>query len=437
MYQELPPPTPPVAALRPRACCHHALGFWREGNNGRIPQRQTRQGQATREESRAEGIEARTVACSSCRMSYKMEVKVRDLVARGFYRDKIWIQCENEKCLKWRLLTNNDAALVDSSKPWYCHMNSDSWFNCCSVPEERYPEESVFHKCGQKFVYSQLPLGSLVLAKVSGWPSWPSILCPDGFTGQYVIYDEDGFVEQYHTEFLGKPHTTSWVAVHYVEPYGTGKLVENLKKTRQWYKSALEEAKVLSSLSSEERLTTCHLSHQGMKKPFHRKNRRFAQNKLVENNVNLNKIKGYKKLKREINQSTSRRPKRKLQVDAQESSPLIGRNDMLTSESRDVLQAENLMQDLEEMLKQIKESDMCTKSLMMEKQERSKKHQEYKLSDWKATTFQETALKVSTDDEKDCILIDGIEFKTGKCIEEITNQLKEIDIIMAELEVCL
>ncbi|XP_048464530.1 zinc finger CW-type PWWP domain protein 2-like [Rhincodon typus] len=275
-----------------------------------------------------------------------MEDKVKDLVARGFYRDKIWIQCENEKCLKWRLLTNNDAALVDSSKPWYCHMNSDSWFNCCSVPEERYPEESVFHKCGQKFVYSQLPLGSLVLAKVSGWPSWPSILCPDGFTGQYVTYDEDGFVEQYHTEFLGKPHTTSWVAVRYVEPYGTGKLVENLKKTRQWYKSALEEAKVFSRLSSEERLRMCHLSHQGMKKPFHRKNRRFAQNELVENNVNL-------------------------------------------------------------------------------------------LSDWKATAFQETELKVSTDDEEDCILIDGIKFKTGKCIEEITNQLKEIDIIMAELEVCL
>ncbi|XP_072431028.1 zinc finger CW-type PWWP domain protein 2-like [Chiloscyllium punctatum] len=298
-------------------------------------------------------------------LNYKMEDKVKDLVARGFYRDTLWIQCENEKCLKWRLLTNNDATLVDLSKPWYCHMNSDSWFNCCTVPEEGYPEESVFHKCGLKFVYSQLPLGSLVLGKVSGWPSWPSILCPDGFTGQYVTYDEDGFVEQYHVEFLGKPHATSWVEVQYVEPYCTGELAENVKKARRWYKSALEEAKVLSRLRSEERLRMCHLSRQ------------------------------------------------------------------------DVLQAEDLMQDLEEMLKQIKESDICTKSVMMDKQECSKKqHQEYKLCDWKATASQDTELKGSTDDEEDCMLIDGIEFKTGKCIEEITNQLKEIDILVAELEGC-
>ncbi|GCC24082.1 hypothetical protein chiPu_0002481 [Chiloscyllium punctatum] len=105
--------------------------------------------------------------------------------------------------------------------------------------------------------------------------------------------------------------------------------------------------------------------------------------------------------------------------------------------SSDVLQAEDLMQDLEEMLKQIKESDICTKSVMMDKQECSKKqHQEYRLCDWKATASQDTELKGSTDDEEDCMLIDGIEFKTGKCIEEITNQLKEIDILVAELEGC-
>ncbi|XP_060681283.1 zinc finger CW-type PWWP domain protein 2-like [Hemiscyllium ocellatum] len=260
----------------------------------------------------------------------------------GFYRDKLWIQCENETCSKWRLLTNNDATLVDLSKPWYCHMNSDSWFNCCTVPEEGYPEESVFHKCGLKFVYSQLPLGSLVLGKVSGWPSWPSILCPDGFTGQYVTYDEDGFVEQYHVEFLGKPHATSWVEVQYVETYCTGELAENVKKARRWYKSALEEAKVLSRLSSEERLRMCHLSCQ------------------------------------ELN------------------TDVIARK--------------------------------LSKGLLLQRT--------HQLCDWKATAAQDTKLKGSTDDEEDCMLIDGIEFKTGKCIEEITNQLKEIDILMAELEGC-
>uniref|UniRef100_A0A4W3GBP1 CW-type domain-containing protein n=1 Tax=Callorhinchus milii TaxID=7868 RepID=A0A4W3GBP1_CALMI len=83
----------------------------------------------------------------------------------------VWIQCEFENCLKWRILTSEDASVVDSNKPWYCNMNPNSSFSSCSVAEERYPEESAFHKYGLKLVYSQLPLGSLVLAKMSGWPS--------------------------------------------------------------------------------------------------------------------------------------------------------------------------------------------------------------------------------------------------------------------------
>lgn len=104
-------------------------------------------------------------------LNNKLQNKM-ELIDNGFYADTMWIQCENEDCLKWRLLTIEDAASVDSSKPWYCHMNNDTWFNCCSVPEESYPEESVFHQCGLKLVYSQLPVGTLVLAKMSGWPRW-------------------------------------------------------------------------------------------------------------------------------------------------------------------------------------------------------------------------------------------------------------------------
>ncbi|XP_051872937.1 zinc finger CW-type PWWP domain protein 2-like [Pristis pectinata] len=270
-----------------------------------------------------------------------------DLIDHGFYADKVWIQCEYEDCLKWRLLTNEDAACVDSSKPWYCDMNSDSWFNCCSVPEESYPEESAFHQYGLKLVYSQLPVGSLVLTKMPGWPRWPSILCPDGFTGEYVIYDKDGFVEQYHTEFLGNPHTRSWISVKQVEPYYTrGKLAEDFKRSRQWYKSALEEARMLSELTSEGRLKMCKLSNEVLKKSYNRKSREFEQNKSIAG------------------------------------------------------------------------------------------EKENTLSNWSVAVSEEIELQDSTGAE-DCTVIDGIEFRTGKCIEEISNQLKEIDVIMAELEGCL
>lgn len=84
--------------------------------------------------------------------------------------NRMWVQCENESCLKWRLLSPAAAAKVDHSEPWYCFMNTDSSYNSCSISEEDFPEESHFLESGYKIVYSQLPLGSLVLVKLQRWP---------------------------------------------------------------------------------------------------------------------------------------------------------------------------------------------------------------------------------------------------------------------------
>ncbi|KAF5921817.1 hypothetical protein HPG69_012990 [Diceros bicornis minor] len=48
---------------------------------------------------------------------------------------------------------------------------------------------------------------------------WPGILCPDPFKGKYVTYDLDGNVEQYHIEFLGDPHSRSWIDATFVGHY--------------------------------------------------------------------------------------------------------------------------------------------------------------------------------------------------------------------------
>nr|XP_036864499.1 zinc finger CW-type PWWP domain protein 2 isoform X3 [Manis javanica] len=140
-------------------------------------------------------------------------------VENNTFVNKVWIQCENESCLKWRFLSNDDAAKLDHNKPWYCFMNTDSRYNECSISEENFPEESQLHQSGFKIVYSQLPLGSLVLVKLQNWPSWPGILCTDPFKGKYVTYDRDGNVEQYHIEFLGYPHSRSWINATFVGHY--------------------------------------------------------------------------------------------------------------------------------------------------------------------------------------------------------------------------
>ncbi|XP_072139088.1 zinc finger CW-type PWWP domain protein 2-like [Mobula birostris] len=359
-----------------------------------------------------------------------------DLFDKGSYADKVWIQCEYEDCLKWRLLTKEGAACVDLSLPWYCDMNSDSSFNCCSVLEESFPKKNVFHQHGLKLVYSQLPVGSLVITKVPGWPRWPSILCTEGLTGEYVIYDKDGYVEQYHTEFLGKPHTRSWISVGQVEPYYTrGKLAEHFKRSTQWYKSALEEARMLSELTIEERLKMCKLSNDALKKSDSRKSREIVRNKSTSGEKEK-MVKDHQKSKRWIRQPTSRKHKRKIRRTTQETSLTIGQNDILAlaNETNDILQAENLLQDLEKMLKQINDSDKLAHSFMLEKQDGGKiQGQKNKLSNWSVAASEEIELLDFTGAE-DCTVIDGIEFRTGKYIEEIANQLKEIDVIMAEME---
>lgn len=183
-------------------------------------------------------------------------------VENNIYVNKIWVQCENESCLKWRLLSSEDAAKVDHNEPWYCFMNADTRYNKCSISEEDFPEVSQLHQSGFKIVYSQLPLGSLVLVKLKNWPSWPGILCPDPLKGKYVTYDLDGNVEQYHIEFLGDPHSRSWINATFVGHCSITLKPGNCMNKKKWYNSALQEAYLLYGLSHEQRLEMCYLSKQ-------------------------------------------------------------------------------------------------------------------------------------------------------------------------------
>ncbi|EGV94473.1 Zinc finger CW-type PWWP domain protein 2 [Cricetulus griseus] len=143
-------------------------------------------------------------------------------------------------------------------------MNADSSHNSCSVSEEAFPAESQFLESGYKIVYSQLPLGSLVLVELQNWPSWPGILCPDPFKGKYVTYDQDGNVEKYHIEFLGDPHSRAWINAKFVGHYSLSLKVAECTSKKRWYRSALEEADQLSRNSPEQRLEVCYLSNRGM-----------------------------------------------------------------------------------------------------------------------------------------------------------------------------
>uniref|UniRef100_A0A674HVL4 Zinc finger CW-type and PWWP domain containing 2 n=1 Tax=Terrapene triunguis TaxID=2587831 RepID=A0A674HVL4_9SAUR len=274
-----------------------------------------------------------------------------------FYLDKVWVQCEIGSCLKWRLLSSDDAAQVDQSEPWYCYMNTDPWFNNCSVSEEYFPEESEFNKSGFKYVYSELPIGSLVLVKMRNWPRWPGILCPDPLNGQYVTYDLDGYVKSNHVEFLGDPHSRGWVAQHLGASSLTLKPLKQCKRKKKWYTSALEEANKLLIFSAPQRLEMCQLSENGIIHIFQKSMLRCSLETMVSDDFLSKENLGMYKLECIFAFQVT-----KCSTESTEGSPM----------------------------------ENCT--------------------------------------QEDCIIIDGIAFRAGECIENISNKFKEIDSLMAEFQ---
>ncbi|XP_033639945.1 histone-lysine N-methyltransferase NSD2-like [Asterias rubens] len=191
-----------------------------------------------------------------------------------------WVQCEDEACLKWRRIDREEVTSLEN-KSWFCHMNSDPKHNRCEDPEEDHRRTiQTANKCGYRYIFSQLPKGSLVWAKMTGHVRWPAILSEDPATGDYsVINNETGTPTEYHVEFLGQPqHSHCWVPSGNVDVYGSScsypkpqrstkrgkKSVAMsayiLKKSEQYIKNlhaSMDEAELIKSLSNEERWIKC------------------------------------------------------------------------------------------------------------------------------------------------------------------------------------
>ncbi|XP_007934423.1 zinc finger CW-type PWWP domain protein 2 [Orycteropus afer afer] len=339
---------------------------------------------------------------------------VDSLVENNMFVNKVWIQCENENCLKWRLLSSEDADKVDHNEPWYCFMNTDPRYNRCSISEEDFPEESQLHQSGFKIVYSQLPLGSLVLVKLCSWPSWPGILCPDPFKGKYVAYDLDGNVERYHIEFLGDPHSRAWINATFVAHYSITLKPGKCKNKKKWYKSALKEATLLYGYSHEQRLEKCSLSKQDKPKAD-TKVAVVAKKRMQVSKTNIEKKKPkFRKGKRNANFKCS--------------FGNVCSDDDLSKESMVVSETEVLLKELEQMLQKALEP----KAVPDESEEECGEETNPGGQLSKCSPEAPAGSPFENYYEEDYLVIDGIKLNAGECIESITSKFKEIDALMSE-----
>ncbi|XP_065578614.1 zinc finger CW-type PWWP domain protein 1-like [Artemia franciscana] len=133
-----------------------------------------------------------------------------------FNRDPgTWVQCTNSYCEKWRFLKKfRDPSLIP--EVWTCSMNSDVTYNDCSIPEESWSKEEEVSS-----VYTAYVPGSLVWAKVRGYPWWPGMVVQDPEIDKF--FQLDGFSElpvEYFVIFFDSGSLTSaWVATKDLKTY--------------------------------------------------------------------------------------------------------------------------------------------------------------------------------------------------------------------------
>ena len=116
---------------------------------------------------------------------------------------------------------------------WYCVMNPDTRYNSCSAPQqdwEAYSKETPrgydydLLKGGGRggFVDVAYTVGSVVMAKLDGWPWWPALVDDDPDTMQF-FWTEYGKTEVswYHVVFFDTRSALSraWIRVGDIKPY--------------------------------------------------------------------------------------------------------------------------------------------------------------------------------------------------------------------------
>jgi len=86
--------------------------------------------------------------------------------------------CSKVECGKWRYLSVKDPCLVEDE--WECKDNPDRRYGECSAPEQWWDQG-----LKNKFVENRFTVGSIVWARMEGWPAWPAMVDDDPETGEF------------------------------------------------------------------------------------------------------------------------------------------------------------------------------------------------------------------------------------------------------------
>jgi len=177
----------------------------------------------------------------------KALLKLQDMRISG-----TWVMCTRVTCGKWRYLDVKDPSEVNDL--FTCSDNPDSKFNECQSPEQLWSKN-----LNNNIVETRFTVGSLVWARMEGWPSWPGMIDDDPDTGSFFWTEMRGDKwedkpNSYHVVFFDdKEITRAWVPSARLRKFDSVKPVSAKSKLGARLGKAFEDAMKAADMNLMDR----------------------------------------------------------------------------------------------------------------------------------------------------------------------------------------
>ncbi|CAG2185798.1 unnamed protein product [Mytilus edulis] len=114
------------------------------------------------------------------KLASKEKSRKKEMQERYLTREKLgtWVQCGDKNCSKWRFLPDCEDP-SELPEVWTCNMNKDKRYNSCDIDEQNYNED--------EHIFTNFAEGSVVWAKMAGFPWWPAMIEIDPDSESYFI----------------------------------------------------------------------------------------------------------------------------------------------------------------------------------------------------------------------------------------------------------
>ena len=159
-----------------------------------------------------------------------------------------WVKCTD--CLKWRYLplVQDPAEIKDT---WTCQDHPDTSFQHCNVPENLWNPA-----VNNNMVETRFTVGSIVMAKMDGWPAWPAMVDDDPDIGDFFWTELTGdrwtgteSPTQYHVVFFDTSQVSrAWIRDTNIQKFSTRARQAKVQPSLRLTKS-LAEASIAANMS--------------------------------------------------------------------------------------------------------------------------------------------------------------------------------------------